>query len=315
MSEKQEEKAIYTHLVIFEFGGRKPSSTFYNRLHEYGLYSRGPADREEVSLLEWRDSQTGPKKTSGMRGIVIQEGVIAVSSATLAKDIAYWAKREGAPIVWVGDLTLVDFVMSEKDFKRYETIQQSVSKRGPKVEAEAGTYTVTCYDEVATFVIEANSLPWNCPSCGGSNCQARLGQRPVFPDTFDCSREDYWLRTRFQNSTFEIPILSPQPGVKAPRSTPSVANLEVPVLDTALATEVFVESFSSVDQFWFSVADTLYCVGRLPASARLQGRLATIEAYARADGTQLISFNAPARGFDMIDYGILHADSIGAIRK
>lgn len=103
-----------TIVVVIEWNGKKPSSTFYNRLHSYGLYSRSPKQADqEFSLLEWRASQRGSKKHESSRGVILQEGLIVVNSLTLAEDIARWAKHENkAALVQIGHMTVSDFTMS-----------------------------------------------------------------------------------------------------------------------------------------------------------------------------------------------------------
>lgn len=312
-----QEDVMFTHVVVIEWNGKKPPSSWYNRLHEYGLFSRSPKGGD-VSLLEWRSKQQGKRKSSSNRGVVLQEGLIAVSSATLARDISAWAEKYGAEHVEVGKMVTTKFSMSEKDFDHYSRLQSRVTKRGPKV-GDKGFYSVTCYDEVKTFVVEYESLPDTCPTCGGSNIQARMGTRPVFPTEFtDGNPFAYWVDTRFSNGTFEIPELRPstkESVIKHPKrqlgsKIGESLGIYFPSHDGEDGFSMELNKYIGKDFGNYAhTHDVAYCVSKMSLKERVIGRTSVIEAYVMNGGMNMYSFH-PRKDekIDVIDLCILDGD-------
>lgn len=300
MSDQPEKSASTAIVVIIEWNGKKPSSTFYNRLHAYGLYSRQPSSNsEEFSLLEWRANRQGSNKRESKRGLILQEGLIVVNSLTLAEDIARWAKNENkAALVQIGHMTVSDFTMTERDFQVFDKLQQAVSKRGPKVVGDAGSYAVTCFDDVKTYSIQAESLPVMCPTCGGSNVQSRMGQLHIYQQ-YDERHDDkylYWMGTRFGEGSFEVPVLKAnEVGTFYP--TPKSAKVNLSTMDLS---DEFYTSQSAPDDY-FHLMDVAYCVSTMQPMHRLEKRLMVIDAYVRSGGEHFMTFNAPTKGIDLLD--------------
>lgn len=303
MVETQEATAVF--MVVIEWAGKKPPSTFYNRLHEYGLYSRAPKDTE-LGVLQWRSNRGGKRKSSSKHGIILQEGLIAVSSMTLAKDIAAWAQDLGAEVVQVGHMVVSEFQMSDKDQSAFFDLKHAVEKRGPKSKADAGTYTITCLDEVMSYTIETESKPMVCGKCGGSNILSRLGSLPNY-QRYDRQYDDelfsYWKRTRFAGGQFEIPrlltssskIIYPSPKVL------TIRNIDLPHLQ--LPEELIDKMDSSID-LAYHIWDVAWCVSRHSFTRRLDERLAVIASYAKQGGETYYSFNPEEGSLDILDMAI-----------
>jgi hypothetical protein len=301
-------------LVLIEWGGKKPPSTFYNRLHEYGLYSRRGADSSgEMSLLEWRATRHGRWKTSEHRGLVTQEGAIVVSSRTLANDIAAWAQEYGASVVQISSMVIEDFTMEERDQAQFQKLKQSVAKRGPKRLDDRGMYVITCLDCCVSYDVQLDSLPFHCMGdgqsggCGGSNIQSRLGLRSVFQpypveqdDRFGAPRLAWWKRTRFASEQFEVPvILEPNSErlIPVPRET-------VPQVDEPTLVELPDGLRGEMRDWivWMHVMDVAWCVTRYSEKRRLENRVMTLNAYAVSGGDNYYSFVAPGVGaVDILD--------------
>jgi hypothetical protein len=293
-------------VVIIEWDGRKPKTSFYNRMHEYGLYVRMGAGTEQ-SLLEWRASQRGKKKNAHSYGVVLNESTIAVSSQSLARDIAAWAEEYGAKMVYTGLMSVTKFVMSDKDHKHFMRMQQSISKRGPKVTSETGVYTVTCFDEVRTFAVDLTSEPVQCPWCGCSNIQTRMGQVQTFHSyqQADCSVGDYWLRTRFASHQFEIPVLKENKLGEAIYPSPKFNVPDVKVPEFVDLPEAMLVRLGEDAEYCFRAYDVAWCVSKMNPMSRSQGRIGVINSYAMSGGQNFLSFVPPANGLDLVDLCIL----------
>jgi len=307
MSElKRDDGVLASIIVLIEWGGKKPSSTWYNRLHQYGLYSRMPESaKEEYSLFDWRASRNGTRKNDEYRGLILQEGAIMVSNVQLATDIASWAKAEGCVFVHVGHMITKEFSLDERSRNAFETLQKNVGKRGPKRQAEVGQYVVTCFSEVKTYQVDLEAIPFQCPYCGGSNIQARMGKVNVFQSAFEGDSVDYWKRTRFASGQFEVPELVKnvpgKPVAKSPKLT--VPEIEAPVL-VDLPDELQEEIRTDLIRYWH-LLDLAFCVQRFSKTQRIDGRLLVINAFIVSGGMSVMSFNPPSNGVDLVDLCIL----------
>lgn len=151
------EMAMDYHIaVVFEFDGKQPNGTFYDRLHSLGIYSRKGSRVEYDSPLARRDSMNHKGKA-----LVVQEGFILCANRDVASMVANFADEAGASAVWVGSVSMNEFRMSESDVRAWERFKKSVGRRGPKPAHEKGRYTITCHQECSTFEVDLDSLPLN----------------------------------------------------------------------------------------------------------------------------------------------------------
>lgn len=307
----EENQSSSSIVVVVEWDGKKPSSTFYNRLHEYGLYSKG-RDKSEFSLLEWRSTRKGTLKRDSRNGFVLQEGLIVVSNMTLAKDIKYWAEQEGAELVQIGFLNLADFKMSPKDIEHYNRFTTVVSRRGPKPESEKGVYIVTCYDEAKSYEVDTTSIPVMCPMCHGSNVQSRMGRLPRYQKyneqiaQFD-TVEDYWIRTRFSSGQFEVPFIDDGSDDVFANLPKEIVTAELPKLSKTLPAPM-KEAMQGDSSISDKVFDAAHCVNKMSEQTRNMGRLAVVNAYIMAGGQAFLSWTAPDDGVDTVDLCIVNEE-------
>ena len=305
-TDPQDAGVLASIVVLIEWGGKKPSSSWYNRLHSYGLYSRQPNNtKDEFSLLEWRATQNGGLKSERHNGMILQEGAIMVSSARLASDIAGWAKAEGCQFVHIGHMVTKEFSMKESDLKAFQQLQKNVGKRGPKRTTEVGKYVVTCLSEVKSYEVDLEATPFMCPYCRGSNITARMGKANSFQIAFEGTPEEYWLRTRFADGSFEIPEMGEnQPGeviFKSPKLT--VPKQDVPELVNTPS--ALMDNCSADIQSYWNLLDIAYCVLQFTETQRLDQRLLVINSYVVSGGKSYMSFNPPEHGVDLVDLAII----------
>lgn len=307
-TDPQDDGVLASIVVLIEWNGKKPSSTWYNRLHAYGLYSREPeSDKAEYSLMDWRASRKGHNKSDAHRGLILQEGAIMVSSVQLANDIAGWAKAEGCSFVHIGHLVTREFSMSASDQRAFESLQKNIGKRGPKRQAEVGQYAVTCMSEVKTYQCDLEATPFGCPYCGGSNIVARMGTINRFQMDFEGTAEDYWKRTRFASGTFEVPEMIAnklgKPVAKSPKLT--VPEIDLPNL---INLPISLQERCDEDlQTYWHLLDIAFCVSKYSDVQRLDGRLLVINSFIVSGGTRPMSFNPPENGCDLVDLTIVDA--------
>jgi Zn finger protein HypA/HybF involved in hydrogenase expression len=292
-------------IVLIEWGGKKPSTTFYNRLHDYGLRSR-VENYAEQTLLEARANFHGKKKRDESRGMIFQEGAIIVNNLSLARTIAQLAKQNGAVAVHVGNVTTMDFKMSEKDYKAFEALQSAQSKRGPKVAIETGKYSVTCFDEADTYVVDDTSLPMMCPNCGSSNIQARMGQRKKFntPKAEFHGVDglfDWWGRTRFAKGTFEIPIdvLDNQVQFPSPQMS-AVHDFKIPKFGNLAGMSLQTTINEGLHLF-----DVCYCLSKMNEVDKQSKRILILNAYIMNGGEDFFSMASEKDKVDIIDLAIV----------
>ena len=212
-----EETKEFRHFVIVEWGGKKPSMTWYDRLHSMGLYRNEFQDELEEQGILARRAKMGRKRLDGEqpKGLVIQEGVYLVRSDTFAQRIMHHAKKLGATNVITGLMTVSDASISQADMNAISNIVASETKRGRRPSGNAGTYSVTCLDEAITLEVEAEHLPMDCPQCGSIRIQVAKGKVPIYSVPRDtvyagASSDDifkFWKDSRFETDRFVIPIV------------------------------------------------------------------------------------------------------------
>lgn len=284
------------HIVVaIEFDGKQPNGTFYDRLHKLGIYSRGGNREEYDSPLARRNSRNHKSLA-----LVFQEGFILCANRDVASAVANIADDAGASAVWVGMVSMTEFRMTESDVRAWEQYKNSAGRRGPKPVGEKGRYTVTCYQENATFEMELDSIPFNCPSCGSFHFTSRKGQQKAFAQPKDWGSVDlwkYWLATRFdREGNFEIP----KAGKLAP---PEVVYEGVKKYDLGdLATSTHFES-ELVLKAW----DACYCLTKFTKLERNEMRLQVLNGYIMSGGErQYQMFSEIEKGkYDLLDLCIL----------
>jgi len=316
-------------VVMIEWDGKTPPATFYNRLHDYGLYSRRSRFQTKdeilesgVSLYEWRASQDGKKKNSQTRGIVLQEGMIQCSTASMAAAIKQIAINMNAKHVVVGNFISSDITMSEKDLAQFMAIETKVSKRGPKARLEQGRYTVTCFDEAMTFEVESDSIPTHCPNCSSVKNDVRLGKQISFSWDFsspynnfieDTACEDifsYWVRTRLSTGKFEVPMIYDDKVHPLPFRHVGDEIEQVPQHIVSFFYYLMKEKDGNIPNIITDMIDTprsvlklvddIYCAGLKSLAERKLERRRVIGDYLNLDGSNYWELQVPD-DLDMVD--------------
>lgn len=293
-----------SYVVVIEWNGKKPPTTFYNRLHEYGLWSRdrrSNQERDEVSLMTWRGNRPGSNKSDAKSGLVIQEGMIMVASYGLAQEIALLARKAGAVFVQVGQMYTSDLHASVPDMEAFEERQMNISKRGPKPIASNGTYCVTCYEEAQTYEVETDMAPMTClhQSCRSTFIVSRFGRLPRFRKPQDGENlADYWARTRFDTGEFVIPIVNnPEEGsYPAPRQLAKQVTLPKMKLTKALKEAMLLDTALT-----FRAYDIAYCMSTRSPEARRLMRVHAVNSFASENAEGYYSFAVKEDTVDTLD--------------
>ena len=313
-------------ILFIEWDGKTPPPTFYNRMHEYGLYSRrkrmqSPVEIEESgqSLYEWRASQTGKNKTQHVRGIVLQEGVIQCSTAEMARNIQQTAFKHGAINVMVGNYITTSLKMGEKDLAAFMANEKKVSKRGPKVKVEAGRYTVTCYAEGRTYEVLADSMPTECTECGSIRVSARIGKQVSFHNKFPIKDKlmlenlgdalKFWSATRFYNGVFEVPMFYSDKKHQMPPILQGIYSIPDGLwefIDTLKecagegnVSQLLDDVGADMMQF-LRLMDLAYCAAQRSKDTRQVDRIKQIGNYLQKDGAAYYDLTAPD-SIDIVD--------------
>lgn len=281
----------YHIAVVFEFDGKQPNGTFYDRLHSLGIYSRGGNREEYDSPLARRNSRNTKNKA-----LVFQEGFILCANRDVASAVANFADEAGASAVWVGMVSMTEFRMTESDVRAWEGFKKSTGRRGPKPAHEKGRYTVTCFQENASFEVELDSIPFNCPSCGSFHFTSRKGKQRAYAQPKDWGTVDlwqYWLATRFDRD-FEIPKV----GKLAPTE---LVNESVKEFDMGGLRNRFEPE--TVLKMW----DACYCLKKFTKLEQNEMRLQVLNGYIMSGGErQYQIFSEIEKGkYDLLDLSIL----------
>ena len=195
------------YIIVIEWDGKKPPTTYYNRLRSYGIH----VGRKTFDGGLKVDKNLGPsarrsfKKVATGSGTIVQEGAIVCASESLARNVALLAEEHGARTVQYGSVELEDVVMSNEDYEIINRVEKHLGKRG-RPSVELFNWTVTCLEECKTFFVEDKRFVTNCPNCNGLRIKTRKGEptKLAIPDTGDIIED--WFRHRFSSGEFEIPL-------------------------------------------------------------------------------------------------------------
>lgn len=288
----------YHIIVQVEFNGKKPSGTYYDRLHSMGIWVNG-GNREEFPSPLDRRHNIG----SDPQALVLQEGMFSCTNEDVAKRIANLADEHGADVVTIGRYYSTVYRVNDADLQAYDKYKKGVGKRGPKNQSETGTYTITCFHEVKTFEATLDSSPMSC-SCGSMHFTVHfgVGKRYVKPNAEqDGNPYDYWCRSRFANGVFEIPLKS----TPKTKHTPPLSGKNVKSLPALEGGDELNNAIASDFNFALRVFDTMYCLTRFSEVERLSGRLDVINVYIHEGGEKVLYMGFSENAFDVLDLSIL----------
>lgn len=289
------------HIVLLEWGGEKPPSTWYRRLEAMaGIKVREQAaeDTGDLGLLMGR---SGPREI----GVVVQEGAIVCASYTLARTIHAMAqqgidvvKADGTVLTvrpqaaYLGEVEIDECGVSENDrlaLARMQAIYGKRGKRGPELE-----FAVTCMEEMVTHNVATHAVA-NCPRCGGVQIHARPGHATRVADPVGDDVLTAWIRLRFgQSGAWEKPEVDPAGAepTSALAAIGMIAELDerlfVLNLDGSLLQKQ-IDTVAGADrEFAMRLYDAAF-IGRLYWSAerRLNARLAAVTRYFQLGSTDV----------------------------
>lgn len=190
-----------TNIVLVEWDGQKPPTTWYARLRKLGLVISGNKDQ---SPLTRRQTYVG---------VAYQEGAILTTSESEARGLAWLAKDCGAKTVSVGKIEFGEMMMTNSDAEVLNRIQMTLGKRGrPTKDIQDQDWSVTCLDEMKSFETYGHE-PVHCPNCGSFHIRNREGKRPITNSNQDeKSLIAAWTNLRWSTGKFEAPVLDPTNG-------------------------------------------------------------------------------------------------------
>ena len=189
------------YIVVIEWDGRQPSTTYYNRMHSLGLFVRGG---EKKSSGGYTESPLTRRAISD-GSVVAQEGAVLCASESLARAVAMYAQDDGAAFVKIGTVDAKTFHASKNDIATYQRIEGVFGRRG-RPTGKKSTWVITCLEEMKSFLHNEEAYAvGRCPHCSGVKINSRPGERIAlkFPETG--SVFDGWVRHRFAAGAFEQP--------------------------------------------------------------------------------------------------------------
>lgn len=298
---RTKDEANKGYIVMVEWDGAMPPTSWYNRLHKEGLYVRGSKDQSP--LLR--------RQNHGVSGVVYQEGCMIVQSEGLARSLASYATEQGAVNVTTGLVRLGTFIMSEADKQVLENLNAVWGRRGRRSEMDKGTYVITCMEQAHSWKWDGEEKPVVCPDCGSPKITWRKlidGDESSFAIGSIAegiskagSLLNLWYDTRFANGRFEIP------------TTVDATNRYTnhPIDKSLHAIPAIVETLSSSkiinhnNDGWnlgavLEMLDAAYCLQTLSAEERLNKRLLMLEDYYKQGGKAELRLAVPAAP-DMVD--------------
>jgi hypothetical protein len=287
--------------VLLEPDGRKPPTTFYQRLHRLGLRVRGD---DSKSPIERRTSGSSLEET----GVIFQEGAILCASESLARTIYNLAKEQGIANAMLGVVEFEDHVsLTNEDARIMSRIHAVHGRRGrPPSDEEKHDWTICCLEEIRSFEVSDTANVVNCPSCKGFRIKARPGpivrvKRPTSGTNFE-----KWLRTRFIAGGFEVPIFDDN-GADAPMSVVAQP-AEQAGIDLIKGSSQFLVDVENIpDQLAFRVLDAVFASRvYFPAESRKRDRLAACtEAFANGANAAGVRLAEAPNSVDLFDAGAL----------
>jgi len=195
-------------VVLIEWDGKKPPTTYYNRLESIGLVVRGNKEDRNLSPMVRREMRV-PEKLRTNNGdipsIIFQEGAVMCSNEQLARTVAQYAHEARAKNVVIVSGMAEEYAMDVNDAKVMNKLENMLGRRGrPAKDMTKQNWTVTCHDECAVYRVEDAKYVPTCPRCHSPNIFSRVGDiaayaMPTGGDIFEC-----WKRLRFSTGRFEV---------------------------------------------------------------------------------------------------------------
>ena len=237
-------------LVIVEWDGVKPPTSYYNRLKYMTTRVRG-------------DDSIGPiarrsQNNHGSEALILQEGVFLCSDLSQAKVIAMIAQNYGAAYVQISETTVIaDNIITAtgEDVAAMERVTDILGKRGHPYDER--TWAVTCLVDVVVNE-EVSRGVIKCPACGATAIRVREGSPAKYSVPTDVGTFEAWARLRFFNGSYEVPLLGK--GYKKPPANYKITNnIDKDIFDLMAASDfekldylTFRDGFAILDAIFLS---------------------------------------------------------------
>jgi len=209
--------------VLIEWDGRKPPTTFYNRVKRIAGFHVGKRRKDSTSFedspLQRRVNLAGRNTVSTDR-VVFQEGVFLCKSEQLAHEVYQIALGEGAQTVELYHAEPKEFKLSAEDQHIHDAIEDKLGRRG-RPAGPKETWVCTCLEEAISSQVEEAYHVVSCPSCGCPKIRSRPGELSplALPDG---DVVEAWKRNRFASGLFEVPV----DGENSPPATALLADMK-----------------------------------------------------------------------------------------
>ncbi len=190
-------------IVVIEWDGKQPPTTYYNGLHRLHLRVRGDKDIAPIVRRSRIEDHS----------VIVQEGAVLVESESLARQVAYLARDSGARSVFVGECDFPDDnnnrELTKAEMEVVLRFNKAFRQRGRPAEGENEdrTWVVSCPECSKTSVVNSDRLVIQCPNCGGLRAASRVGYRHVFSHLPTDLEE--WKNMFFVQGYFETPEFGP----------------------------------------------------------------------------------------------------------
>ena len=187
-------------LVIIEWDGQKPPTTYYNRLHSLGLNVRGTN-----GAMTTKDESPLARRTGDDPGaVILQEGAVLCASQSLARSIGLLAQANGAAFVRIAPTEETQaLVATAEDEAAIQRLNKVYGRRGRPSDT-FHDWVVTCLEEMRTFQVRNSKGVANCPNCKGMRIRTRKGRAVGYKrDYMSDDPFESWLRVHFAEGTFE----------------------------------------------------------------------------------------------------------------
>lgn len=185
------------YIVIIEWDGKSPPTTYYQRLGKMGLHVRGDKDEAIVPRRRTRDGA----------GLILQEGCVVTASETLAHAVAALAKEHGARLVQIysAQVETEDYVISDDDRQWLDWVNSIYGKRGHP-QGDPTPMVVTCYECGLSYTTDPIRDTANCPGCHGLNIATRRDVQYGVQPYNGTDPFKWWFGANFITGAFETPI-------------------------------------------------------------------------------------------------------------
>lgn len=293
-----------SYIVVLEWDGDKPPTTFYNRMRKLGLLVRGDKD---ISPLKRRAMYEG--------SVIAQEGAIICSSQSLANLVAIYAQQDGAKNVMIATATPVEFHASQDDVNVLNKVEAIYGKRG-RPSGEKQNWAITCLEECKSYQSEDEAYAvGNCPYCRGAVIKTIPGDIPVWKmpdgDVFEA-----WTRHRFAGGEFFISHESDQAA-----EPPAKANIthvaEAKTVEMMRNSADFIVAINKMPRHTaIRVLDAVLASRtHMRYETRKENRVkSAIYLFERNADPKKVSLSEPTDKVDLLDAGtIAGAENIGSL--